>query len=49
VSAADAYGGARHALLCAREAADDLERMDWLLKANDWRALGRLLRMRGKR
>jgi hypothetical protein len=44
VKAAEAYGGAICCLRCAREAADDLERMDWLLKAMDWRALGRLLR-----
>lgn len=49
MSAADAYGGAVHCLRCAREAGDDLERMDWLLKAMDWRALGRLLRARGER
>lgn len=44
MSAADAYGGARFCLSCARDAADELERIDWLLKADSWRALGRLLR-----
>jgi predicted Fe-S protein YdhL (DUF1289 family) len=47
MSVADAYGGARFCIGCAREASDPLEQIDWLLKADSWRALGRLLR--GKR
>lgn len=48
MSAADAYGGARFCLSCARDEVDPVERIDWLLKAMEWRALGRLLRLRGK-
>lgn len=44
MSAADAYGGARFCLCCARDAESALEQIDWLLKADSWRALGRLLR-----
>lgn len=43
-SAADAYAGVRCCLLCARDAADDEERLEWLHKAMLWLDIARAAR-----
>jgi len=48
MSAADAYGGARHGLICAREATTCAEAMFWLCEAMLWRDLARQLRRVGR-
>lgn len=44
MTAFDAYGGAFFCLREAREAVDGLDCIDWLLKAEKWRALARRIR-----
>lgn len=44
MTAAEAYGGARCALLCARSAEDLDDLIGWLVAADHWRGLARALR-----
>lgn len=44
MTAAQAYGGARHALSCARAAEDLDDLLGWLVAAMVWRGLARKLR-----
>ena len=49
LTSSQAYGGVRFCLAEAREEPDPLWRLDWLMKALEWRALARILRTEERR